>query len=306
MENKRAILVTGSHRSGTSWFGEMLSLSPEIGSIWEPFNMYHRAGICRSKFDVWYPYVAQHNGVLHKNALQDCMSFKYSLGAEIPTIKTFYDLARMGKDLLRFEYLRLSNKRPLLKDPIAFFSAEWLAETFDMQVAVLVRHPAAFVSSLKIKDWQYPFEHFLKQPHLIEAKLSSFRDEINSFVREPRDIIDQACLLWRMIYTVAHEYEQKHPDWLVLRHETISLDPEVGFASVYDFLQMEYTDAIKANIQKFTGAQNPGERVRARSVQRNSRENIFNWKKRLTADEIERVFGDTQRVASHWYTAADW
>ena len=32
------ILVTGSHRSGTTWAGQMLATAPGIGYIHEPFN----------------------------------------------------------------------------------------------------------------------------------------------------------------------------------------------------------------------------------------------------------------------------
>lgn len=62
--HERPILVTGSHRSGTSWVGKMISQSPMIGEIREPLNIYNRPGICASDFNVWYPFIHKNNGHL--------------------------------------------------------------------------------------------------------------------------------------------------------------------------------------------------------------------------------------------------
>ena len=35
---RRPILVTGSHRSGTTWVGKTIALSPSVTYIGEPFN----------------------------------------------------------------------------------------------------------------------------------------------------------------------------------------------------------------------------------------------------------------------------
>jgi hypothetical protein len=55
--NKKSILVTGSHLSGSTWTGRMLSLSPSVAYIHEPFNLHHRPGICKAKFNYWFPYM---------------------------------------------------------------------------------------------------------------------------------------------------------------------------------------------------------------------------------------------------------
>ena len=42
----KPILVTGSHRSGTTWVGKMLAATGSVGYIHEPFNLKNRPGIC--------------------------------------------------------------------------------------------------------------------------------------------------------------------------------------------------------------------------------------------------------------------
>jgi len=303
---KQPILVTGSHRSGTSWVGRMISKSPMIGEIWEPLNILNRPGICAANFDVWYPYVNEKNGQLYKKALQDCLSFNYNYCAEIKAFRSLKDIARMGKDVVRFATMRAKNKRPLQKDPMALFSVEWLAHTFDMQVIVLIRHPAAFAGSLKKLNWQFPFSHFLSQTELISDHLQRYEPEIVRYARHKQPLIAQANLLWNLIYSVVLTLREKYPNWLFLQHEDLSRDPIKEFKTVYEFLELEFTSNIEVEIQAYTGRHNPREQHRLRSVRRNSAENIRNWEKRLTWEEIAQTRKATEEIASHFYREEDW
>ena len=69
----------------------------------------------------------------------------------------------MTRDYFKTNYFRVSKKRPLIKDPIAFFSACWLQQIFNMKAVCLIRHPAAFVNSIINARWDFPFQHFLDQ-----------------------------------------------------------------------------------------------------------------------------------------------
>ena len=303
---KQPILVTGSHRSGTSWVGRMISQSPIIGEIWEPLNIHNRPGICACNFDVWYPYINKNNGHLYKKAIRDCLLFKYNFGAEIKAIQSLKDVARMGKDITRFAMMRAQNRRPLQKDPMAFFSVEWLAQTFDMQVIVLIRHPAAFAGSLKRLDWQFPFSHLLSQTELITDYLQNYESEIIHYAKRDQLLVTQANLLWNMIYSVVLRLQKRHPDWLFLRHEDLSLNPIKEFKSIYEFLGLDFTPKIKEKIRAYTTVDNLKEHYRSRSVRCNSAENIRNWEKQLTPDEITQTRKITAKVANNFYKDEDW
>ena len=54
---QRPILVTGAHRSGTTWVGSMLALSPRIGLIHEPFSPITPPGVSSAPFDRFFRYV---------------------------------------------------------------------------------------------------------------------------------------------------------------------------------------------------------------------------------------------------------
>jgi LPS sulfotransferase NodH len=45
--SNQPILVTGAHRSGTTWVGKILCASGEAAYISEPLNLWHRPGVMR-------------------------------------------------------------------------------------------------------------------------------------------------------------------------------------------------------------------------------------------------------------------
>jgi len=90
--------------------------------------------------------------------------------------------------------------RTIIKDPIAIMSTEWIYMNYNIDIVVLIRHPAAFVASLKVKNWQYDFNNYLNQPILMDTYLKEYKSLIKDFSENKRDIIDQGILLWNTIH----------------------------------------------------------------------------------------------------------
>ena len=63
MSSARPILVTGAHRSGTTWIGKMLALAPGVGYIHEPFSPATAPGISSAAFDVYFICIIVENEV---------------------------------------------------------------------------------------------------------------------------------------------------------------------------------------------------------------------------------------------------
>ena len=78
-----------------------------------------------------------------------------------------------------------------MKAPLGVFSAGWLASTFDLDVVILIRHPAAVAHSYKRLQWRHPFSDFLRQPKLMEEHLSSFAPQIERYARTEQNLVDQ-------------------------------------------------------------------------------------------------------------------
>ncbi|MFY0673647.1 MAG: sulfotransferase [Bacteroidia bacterium] len=302
--NKSPILVTGSHRSGSTWVGKVLSKSDDLGYMHEPFNPLYPTPR-RSPINSWYLYVSKHNENIYKPFFSHTFNWNYE------SARRFRGINNQFKAMMWLKYGRIfmknTGKTPLVKDPIALFSAPWLAKTFNMKVVMLIRHPAAFVYSLKRKDWEFPFHHLLRQEFLMQDLLADFRPEIEQFSKQREDIIAQGCLIWRIFYKTVAKFEKEHTNWIFLKHEDISRAPKKQFKLLFERLSLEFDDNVLKYLSKSTSAQNPeGTKGNEEQLNRNSIANIDYWKKKLSIEDLERIKALTEDVWPLYYTEKDW
>ncbi len=300
------ILVTGGHRTATTWVGKTLALSGHLAYISEPLNVWHRPGVLRAPVRHWYTYICQENEGDYLPALRQTLALRYHWWDELRSLRSSRDALRMLRDGAIFLRGRLLRQRPLLKDPFAVFSIPWFVERLGFQVVVTLRHPAAFVSSLKRLDWPFQLEDLLHQPLLMSHWLEPFRSEMEAL--PPEDVLGRGALLWKMIYHVVGQYRQKVPGLLLVRHEDLSLQPLQGFRDLYKALGLTYTAAVERAIVRLTRAENPKEvsTNSIHSVRLDSRANLYHWKRRLSPAEVERVRAITAEVADQYYPQASW
>jgi hypothetical protein len=305
MSIHQPLLVTGAHRTGTTWVGKMLAAGG-YAYISEPLNVLHRPGVMAAPVRRWYTYITQENEDEYLPAFRKTLALQYRLLPEIKSIKSRHDLLRMGRDLGTFLRGRIFKQPVLLKDPFAVFSLPWFMEQLDCRVVVTVRHPAGFASSLKRLNWPFDFRDLLDQPLLMRDHLEAFRADMERITSE--DVIGQAALLWRMVYYVVHDTIERFPSVLVLRHEDLSRDPLTGFARAYAVLGLAYTPRVQEMIRTSSSNENPAElsRQKVHAVKLDSRANLDNWMKRLSADEIARIRDLTGDVAQWFYPDVKW
>ncbi len=300
------ILVTGAHRTGTTWVGKMLSASGEAAYISEPLNVWHRPGVMSTPISRWYTYICPENEAEYLPGLRQTLAFRYHLWDEIQSLRSRKDTLRMFRDYSTFLKGRLGNLRPLLKDPFAVFSAPWFAQRLGCRVVITVRHPAAFASSLKRLHWHFQFEDLLAQPLLMRDLLNPYRAEIEAALDD--EIIVQASLLWKMIYQIAAKFRQEHPEFISVRHEDLSLEPVAGFSQLYSALGMTFNNRAQKAVLDSSNPENPAELTKQsiHAYKLDSRANLQRWKSRLTPDEIERIHQITAETAALYYPAESW
>ena len=310
----RPILVTGSHRSGSTWVGRMLALAENCFYVHEPFNPALRPEFGFEKIPVehWFEYVAAHNAAHFVSSMQAVVSGQYSLIKD----RRLWQPRKCKNALrswIRYWVIRQNKYRAILKDPIALFSTEWLTQHFDMNVVVLIRHPAAFVSSIRRLNWPINIsKELLTQTALVDRYLYDYVDEMAAS-RVDDDLINQAALMWKLMHHVIRCFEQEHPEWLYYKHEDLSVDPVAGFREMYDLLGLELTGEIETTITEHTGTQNPkqiavtGSEVKVtNSIKVDSAHNVTSWHDRLTEEEIDRIRTCVESVSSHYYSDSSW
>jgi Sulfotransferase family len=289
--SKKPILITGSHRSGSTWLAKMFELAGGTLVAQEPFNIQPWAYALDGLAEYWFTYAP---------ALpQD------------PARRAFEKVLRRrtGRVFTRRQpqrYLPFTRRgRLIVKDPIACLSSEWLAENFDLEVIVLVRHPAGFAASLKRLGWTFPFEHFLRQERLMEEQLAPYRREIEE---RPEDIVSQAARLWKCLYGVLFEYASRNPSWIVRTHEELSLNPLGELEKLYGLLGLSWSPSAKTGIIEYTKADNPTSAPDevVHQMRRDSASAIYNWKEQLTGEEIRHIHRETHELAARFYPLGEW
>jgi len=296
MPNRKLILVTGAHRSGSTWVGQILSLSKNIRYIHEPFNIDEPR---IHPLNYWFEYISENDPKDRQKRIYQFID--EMLDYNIPGIIKDFKMIRGPNDLLRFvvDTFERINKRPLIKDPLSVMSADWIYKKFKASVIITMRHPAAFVASVKFKEWEHPFGHFSKQKELMKV-LTPFADKILAYQQAKPDLIDQGILLWNIIYYRVLQYQQKYPGWIFIRHEDLSRNPVDEFRKIFRKLHLRYHQQIVDKIIESTSAKEE------EKLKRDSIKNITAWKKRLTKREIERIKVGTSGLWEKLYAEQDW
>ena len=300
------ILVTGTHRSGTTWVGEMLCLSPLAQYVHEPFApMNHRSWLSSLPT---VRYLHQPPGTEGPYA-QDLQRIVELQPRWLPIFRRAKNLRDVASLVLQAASAWQTGRRggtAVIKDPFSLLSAEWIQERTDAIPIVLVRHPAGFVSSVKRLQWRLDETWLLCQSELMAGDLEPFRAELAD--ARDLDIIDHACLVWRVLNSVVARLQSDHPDWRVVRYEDLALDPVSEFESLYEYCGLQWDESISDKIATRNSPANPTDVSQSRpgGTARNSRVAIWTWRERLTAGEIQRVRTATTDVASHWYEDAHW
>ncbi len=300
------ILVTGSHRSGTTWVGKMLAADADTAYISEPFNVLHRPGIFRAPVKYWYTYITEENESEYLPAFHEMLDFQYHTWLELKSLHSIKDFLRMGRDFRIFFNGSMHGQRALIKDPFAVFSTPWFAKCLNCKVVITARHPAGFASSLKRLGWNYDFNNLLSQSLLMRDHLEADRAAMESI--DKNDIVSQAALLWKFIYRFVHGTRDLFPEFNIVRHEDLSRDPVRGFRVLYQSLGLDFTDRVKTIVENSSSSENPARlsKNKTHSVKLDSRASLDNWKKILSPEEISRVRKITEGVSEFFYSEEEW
>jgi len=301
------LLVTGLHRSGTTWAGRMLCLSGEAGYIHEPFNPTRRPSWSGGRIPFWFQYICAENESEFEPILEDVFGFRYPLLANLRDPRTYKRVVILAREYPGAYMSRLRHLRPLIKDPMALFSAEWLAHRFGARVVVMIRHPAAFAGSIKRLNWQFKFRSWLAQDLLLRDWLHPYEERMREYSTHDVDIIDQAILMYQIMLSVIDRYRDAHPSWMFVRHEDLAEAPVDGFRDLYERLGLTWSAEVERSMARYSGSSNTTEPAAWRhgSVKRNSRGAAATWRQRLTVDEIHRIKEGVSGAAC-FYGDADW
>ncbi len=308
LSRRRPILVTGLPRSGTTWIGRMLATSRQTQYVFEPFtaSRHKTLSLRPHTLQGMFPYVpaGTHNAQVFEFVASN-LGLSRDYRAELGAIASMRDVPRFLLRELRYQSGRWRQLRPIQKDPHAILSAPWLAETFQMDVVITLRHPAATVASLLRKTWRYQLRSLLRHAHLTSGPLRPFAEQLDAFRPRDDNQLDEAILLWNCLMAVLLDYRRQFPGWTFVRHEDLARDPVPGFEQLYAAVGLNYTAEVREQIAANSTAGNPTSSAHGQ-VKRDSLAASEAWRSSLPAATIERIRHETARLADQLYAEPDW
>lgn len=291
LAGRRPILVTGSQRSGTTWVGRVLTLAPALRLVHEPFNPLHRER--GERMD--HPAQGQFHRVTPEESARwiAYLEHRFRVGCS--------DQARRRPVW--------AGARPLYKDPIALLSADWMVSTLDARVIAMIRHPAAYVSSILRMNWRIDVPALALACRDLGPDLDPVRDDLEARVDAPAlELLEEACLAWRTFACVVARLVKRHEQRvLLLRNEDLSLDPLHHFEAVHHHAEVALTRRGRDEIAMLTASSNPVDAGgKVHQLARDSRANVHVWRDRLDEATIATIRERTADVWPRFYAAEDW
>lgn len=300
------ILVTGSHRGGTTWVGKTLALAPRLTYCHEPLNpniddgvRFHRIGV-----PYWFMHLDEANGAEWAARLDRVIHGRAARGSLLRSLRSFQGARSWTGDFRRSLISRVRGGRVVVKDPFSVFSAPWMASRYGMSVIVMIRHPAAFVASIVRKNWRFDFDNLLSQARLMERYLEPLRGEILQ-AKASSDPLLQASVLWKAIYLGVCDHQMRHPEWFFPRHEDFAMNAVSSFERLFGQLGLSMTDALRRRVERNCVESGEGGRPRT-WWQRESVGTVDTWKTTLSRDQVNQIRSLVEPISGRWYDDASW
>jgi hypothetical protein len=166
----------------------------------------------------------------------------------------------------------------IAKSVHACMAIEWIAARFEVEVLVLLRHPANVLASsleLDLPDRDRDLysvkqirEHYV-EPWGIPAPGNSLTEMV----------------AWQvgLMTSALEEAASRHPQWQVRTHEELCVDPAASFPTLAESLGLEWEGRSAAALEE---SQRPGTGF---EEQREAQTLIEGWKKRLNGDQVSAM-----------------
>ena len=285
MDHSR-ILLLGVPRSGTTWLARALGYTGGTRVVREPDNIdAEPSGDGRSALGFGpYPVLDAGDDAPQFRALWD-LSFSGRIpnrpqwrrraGSVVRRLPTQLRTPLTGGLASAMSSLPGRPQRVVVKSTYAIFTMPWLERHYRPRVIVLQRNPMNVISSWA--DLSIHGFDLLTRPVFRERYLDRYG------VAAPTTATTQLQLIAAWVGFLAaalNEQAAQHPDWAVVTHDELCIEPRTSVRGVCETLGLPWNDEVDAYLR---GADRPGE----------GKNNQFREAKALP-DRWRRRFDDSQ------------
>ncbi len=304
------ILIVAVGRTGSTWLTQALDHTPGTVSLFEPDNIdasrvpnanfgksgfgpypiidpEDKGGVYRSLWDVVFK-----GGVTYKQ-LRKMSPFMHPL-LKLPKPVLRY-LVNIGG--LALSSLPGKGQRNIAKTIYACFSIEWIVKNYNPQVIVTQRHPYSVIASWR--DLGLPKFDLLTRPELLKR----YRDRFEGEPPTAKDSeLTQVAWLVGLQTAVLGEAVERHPEWVVVNHEDMCIDPVEKFRALCKIMRIPWSD----DVEEFLESSNrPGEGMVTNRV---TSEQVDKWRRVLSVEEVQEISSVLNRFPNHGWVVKpeDW
>lgn len=289
-------IVSGIHRSGTTWLGRVLERCEDVAVLHEPFNK----DVGLRGLPCWYPYLDEHGPVTPEQEI--VVKVVDSLWAgrarfirwrlDSPPIKNFARTIFGSQSERRYcRALSSTGGRMLIKDPFALFLLRFLIYKYSVKAVVMVRHPGAHFMSMRRMNWEPPLKDIYRQQSLREryAYDLPWRELLES---AHRSLAAANSWFWVVAQRFLLSLVQRYPEAVMMvRHEDVTLAPAHYIEPVSRHLG--FSDSSGAAVQ-FAVESTRGRTIvpRAGVLHEFSRDGaglVDRWRHELSSRDIETI-----------------
>lgn len=299
-KERRPILVTGCPRSGTTWLGKTIGACRNVVYVYEPFNdgAPHNLNLPER-------FIALDDS--NAGPYRDDIAALFALG-DLPARagyalrglaeykkRSFHVASRLAARIVRDDLaVFLNADRVCVKDPLAFFSAEWVAETYNARNVVLVRHPAGVISSYLSLGWDSEITDVIARQSDETRQLLACDND--AYLAGQRTTLDGLILQWKIFTAETLRLKRLHPDWSFIIHDHLCEAPDAYVKGLFAHLSLEFTDEIAAIVKAETQAQDMSlntENARQHQHKRRTSDLVHAWRSKLEPQIIGKILEQT-------------
>lgn len=261
------ILLIGHGRSGTSWIANTLAKSPELIYYNEPCNpdRWPDAG-----FAAWF---------VHAEPRAECPYLERAYTGAVR------GLLVPGRAWQRADLARRVFGRPrvLVKGVASVMAAGWLQETYDAKMVSVYRHPCAVALSEHERDVDAPGSRaaLLDSPTMWTGRYAPFRRKLE----EATETFEIYGAVWGLRNRVLLDAQEAAGNWVTLHYEELARDPLPGFETLFEQLDVTWTEEIRRFVSDTTSTHQDGYYATSRV----SASRVGRWKSELTPEQIDQT-----------------
>ena len=225
------LVITGLHRSGTTWIGQLISAAADAEPIHEPLNKEDGlVGV-----PCWY---AHHPGGKPSSTeapfasrtealLEDLMQGRARWVRASPHQPVHRKISRIifGSSSERHyrKVVATNGSLPfIVKDPFCLFTIPHLIERFDARIVITERPLGALIVSMRRMGWSPHIQSLVSQPLMRELYLQEYSTTEITRMSKDNDILAN-FLFWLAAHRFCREMLERYPsNVLIVSHERLS------------------------------------------------------------------------------------